>query len=242
MEIMRENRSNGWVQRVADVQLGGDPNVQFPSTISAKCGQVTQSIWKSPILFQCSRMSEHQRTVPFVLVRLMIKLFVVGCSSELVICNNGILMIWWHSRTGRLVLQDQQWFVHRVCTWQSARWCTSSGVLWTTYAESVHVVIFFVIHKCIRIEWSRAKDSRPILERCKENSSESIATINSLVLTIDGKLVGHSGGGVKSHSSVVLMIQDIKKDKKINQNGTDVRFIWKVDCRTVRWDLWNKYN
>ena len=38
------------------------------------------------------------------------------------------------------------------------------------------------------------------------------------------------------------ILHSIKKYRKGSHNETDVWHIWKVDSRTIRWDLWNEYN
>ena len=150
------------------------------------------------------------------------------CWQELIFSRAEI---WWSagSKKGETCKWTTIWFVHRAhgqiyCWWQ-----------WYGLGHRRrirHVVIVQII--LAQGEWSSAKDSRPILERCNTRQQQTFFTLGMFMSsTLEAS--------VFMGKNYPEILHSIKNTGKTSHNETDVRHIWQVDNRTSRRDLWSEY-
>ena len=83
--------------------------------------------------------------------------------------------------------------------------------------------------------WSSAKDSRPILKRCNTTQYRTFLNKGNVHVFDIGRICFHG-------EELLRQLAFHQEYRKRSHNVTDVRHIWKVDTRTIRWDLWSEYN
>ena len=81
----------------------------------------------------------------------------------------------------------------------------------------------------------RVKDSRPILKRCSTRQQQTFLNMVNVYVYDITSICFHGKG-------ILRKITLHHKHKEQSHNETDVWHIWKVDSRTIRWDLWSEYN
>ena len=84
-------------------------------------------------------------------------------------------------------------------------------------------------------EWSIAKDVGPILKRCNKRQRQTFCDIENVYVFNITSICFHGNGILRKFSFH-------QKYRKRSHNEKDVWHIWKVDSRTIRWDLWSEYN
>ena len=83
-------------------------------------------------------------------------------------------------------------------------------------------------------EWSSAKDARPSLKRCNTRQQQTFFNmVNAYVFDIGSICIRVKG---------ILRKLAFHQTYRGSHNETDVRRIWEIGVRTIRWDLWSEYN
>ena len=84
-------------------------------------------------------------------------------------------------------------------------------------------------------EWSSAKDVGPILKRCNTRQQQTFSNMGNVYVFDIGSIRIHGKGILRKFTLH-------QKYWEQSHNETDVRHIWKVDRRTIWWDLWSDSN
>ena len=154
--------------------------------------------------------------------RELIKLLRVECWQELVFPR---VEIWWIDGCKN----------RETCLWTTTR---DDDMDSDTVAETdMSLISRSFLHRVNEssAEWSSAKDSGPILKRCNTRQQQTFFNMeNVYFFDLEASVFMGKNSLENFHS--------IKKYRKRFHNETDVRHIWKVDSRTIRWDLWSEYN
>ena len=83
-------------------------------------------------------------------------------------------------------------------------------------------------------EWSSAKEAVPMLKRCNKRQRQPLCDMwNVYVFDI---------GSICLHGEELLRQLTFHQKYRRSHTKTDVRHIWKVNSRTIRWDLWSDSN
>ena len=140
--------------------------------------------------------------------------------------------IWWSdgSKNGETCKWTTTPFVHTAhgeifCWW---RWYG----LWHRHRIR-HVVKIQIIFA--QGEWSSAKEFGPILKRCNTRQQQTFFIVVNVYVFNIGSMCIHGKELLRKFTFHL-------KYREQSHDETDVRHIWKVDSRTIRWDLWTDSN
>ena len=141
---------------------------------------------------------------------------------QLGLLKSGNLMSWWtieprdplfaHSKRTNSLLKSMDKFLHR---------------------SRIRIVVGIQIILA-QGEWSSAKEARTALKRCSERQRLTFCNmVNMCVFHI---------ASICIHGGEFLRHMAFHKKYRRSHNETNVRHIWEIDIRTVRWDLWSENN
>ena len=84
-------------------------------------------------------------------------------------------------------------------------------------------------------EWSSVKDIGPIFMRCNARQKQTFFNMGNVYVFNIGSICIHGKDLFRNFTFH-------QKNREQSPDETDVRHIWKVDSRTIRWDLWSDSN
>ena len=149
----------------------------------------------------------------------------VECSRKMVL-SRGNLMNWWKKE------RDLFMNNHPLCSQSTRTDSLSMTMIWSlTPTQIIHVVIIQII--LAQGEWLNTEEAKTILKKCNTRQQQTFINMRNVYVFDIGSI--WIPGKEKLRNCAFH-----QKYKKRSRNGTDVRHIWKVDNRTIRWDLRDK--
>ena len=149
-------------------------------------------------------------------MRTLIKLLRMECWQSLVLSR---VEIWWID--GRL-------------NWETRCLLSASASIryWRRW-DRIRIVVRIQIILA-QGEWSSAKEAKTILNRCNRKRRRTFCdTVNVYVFNI---------ASICIHGEELLTQLAFHSKYKRSHDETDVRHIWEIGIRTIRWDLWSANN
>ena len=143
-----------------------------------------------------------------------------------------------YDRTGRPVVcahssRYAEWNIDK--TWSSQEWIsdelmddrTGRPVVCSQHTNQ------FIIENDETNSYTEAESAKTILKRCNKRQLQTFFNMeNVYVFNI---------ASICIHGEELLRQLAFHQKYRRSHNETDVRHIWEMDIRTIRWDLWNKY-
>ena len=143
--------------------------------------------------------------------------------------KSGNLMNWWKLEQGDLFMNN-----HPVCSQSTRTNLLLMTMIWTLTPTQNQTCRYHPDHSCTgwMIECERFKTNP---QKMQHKTVTNHSLIWRMFMSFDiGSICIHG----KNYSENLHSIKNTGKDL----NETDVQHIWKVDNRTIRWDLWSEYN